>query len=175
MIKYFIAVASFFSCCAVAQQAVNEVKSSSIRANFSAAAIEAYEENSFSRIKDFYQYLEIYSGEDASDALKMQVQENIYSLFAKNAVLSDFFSGDKIALPQLLERIKSKALKFSVINIQKETASCNFWTNSYTLKITGRQAAEQKFVRQKIYFYPEEKSFGNKKKEVWVLLLGEQD
>ncbi|HEX8575727.1 MAG TPA: hypothetical protein VF677_05490 [Flavobacterium sp.] len=171
--KYFIVIAYFFCYCVAGQEANNALKNNSIKANFSMKIIEAYEENSFSKVKDFYEYLEIYADEDASDALKSQVQENIYALFNNNVTVSGFFNQDKITLDQLLERIKSKGLKFTVKDIQKETTSSNFWTTSYTLEITGKNKTEQKKIKQKIYFYPEEKSFGDKKKEVWQLFLGE--
>ncbi|WP_296145919.1 hypothetical protein [uncultured Flavobacterium sp.] len=135
--------------------------------------LEAYEENSFSKVSDFYQFLEIYSDQNSSETLRNQVKENIYSLYKNNSQVTDFFSSEKITLEKLLENSKAKGLKFEVKNIQKEITSNNFWTNSYSLKISDGKEIMQKKVTQKVYFYPEEKSFGSKKKEVWIILLGD--
>lgn len=171
--KYFVIIAVFFCNCLFGQQANNAAIRSDIKANFSVKVLEAYEENSFSKVNDFYQFLEIYSDKNSSEALKKQVEENIYSLFKKNILVSDFFTSDKITVEKLLEKIKSKGLKFDVKSIQKETTFGNFWTTSYTLAISRDTETLQKNILQRVYFYPEEKSFGSKSKEVWSLFLGE--
>lgn len=172
--KYFAIIMFFFCNCLHAQEASNvAIKNTDLKANFSIKVLEAYEENSFSKVKDFYQCLEIYSAKNSSEALKKQVRENIYSLFKENIFVSDFLTPDKITLEQLLRKIESKELKFDVRNIVKETTSSNFWTVSYILAISREKEMIQKNIQQKIYFYPEEKSFGSKKKEIWSIFLGE--
>lgn len=144
-----------------------------IKANFSMKVLEAYEEKSFSKVKDFYQLLEIYSDAKTSELLEKQMKETINSLYKPNSQITDFFSSDTITLEKLLENVKAKSLKFEVKNIQKEMTSDNFWTNSYTLEISDGKEIQQKKIYQKVYFYSEEKSFGNKKKAVWTILLGD--
>jgi len=171
--RYFIIIIFFFGQCVFAQNSDNSVNRMNIKTNFSMKVLEAYEENSFSKVKDFYQFLQIYSDVTTSEALKEQVKGNIYSLYKTNSQIIDFFSSGKITLEKLLEKINAKGLKFKVKNIQKEATSNNFWTNFYTLEIISEKEILQHKIYQKIYFYPEEKSFGNKKKEVWTILLGE--
>lgn len=172
--KYFILILFVFCNCLHAQQASNYgAKNNDIRANFSIKTLEAYEENSFSKVSDFYQLLEIYSDKNSSEALKKQVEENINSLVRNDVLISDFFTSDKIIMGELLKKIQSKGLKFEVKNIRKQAASDNYWIASYTLDISGNREVVQKNISQKIYLYPEEKSFGDKKKEVWSLFLGE--
>jgi hypothetical protein len=171
--KYFIIISFFFSNLLSAQDANNSVKRNSIKANFSVKEIEAYEENSFSKVNDFYQFLEIYSDINSSEALKNQVRENLKSLVVENVLVTNLFTLEKISLEKLLEEINLKRLKFEVKNIQKKSTSTNFWTNSYTLEITDGTQMQQKKIVQRIYFYPHEKSFGTKKKEVWSIFLGE--
>jgi len=171
--RYFIVIAFFFCNCLAAQEANNTMIKNDIKANFSVKVLEAYEENSFLKVKDLYQLLEIYSAKNSSEALQKQIKENIYSLFKENVLVSDFFTSDKITIEKLLEKIASKGLKFELQNIQKEATSSNFWTASYALTISRDKEILQKNIQQKIYFYPEEKSFGNKRKEIWSILLGE--
>ncbi len=173
MMKYFTILLFFFCNCILAQSSDNSINRTNIKANFSMKVLEAYEENSFSKVSDFYQFLEIYSDQNSSETLRNQVKENIYSLYKNNSQVTDFFSSEKITLEKLLENSKAKGLKFEVKNIQKEITSNNFWTNSYSLKISDGKEIMQKKVTQKVYFYPEEKSFGSKKKEVWIILLGD--
>lgn len=171
--KYFTILLFFLCNCILAQSNDNSISRTNIKANFSIKVLQAYEENSFLKVKDFYQFLEIYSDANSSETLRNQVKENIYSLYKNNSQVTDFFNSEKITLEKLLENSKSKRLKFEVKNIQKEMTSNDFWTNSYTLEISDGKEILQKKVTQKIYFYPEEKSFGSKKKEVWTILLGD--
>lgn len=171
--KYFTILLFFLCNCALAQSSDNSVNKNSIKANFSAKAIEAYEENSFSKVNDFYQFLEIYSDKNSSEALKNQVKENLKSLVVENVLVPDLFTSEKITLEKLLEQINAKGFKFEVKNIQKRATSANFWTNSYNLEIKNGAAIQRKNSVQRVYFYPEEKSFGTKKKEVWSIFLGE--
>lgn len=171
--KYLTIILFFFYNCVLAQSSDNSVSRNSIKANFSAKAIEAYEENSFSKVNDFYQFLEIYSNKNSSEALKNQVRENLKSLVVENVLFSDLFTSEKITLEKLLEQINAKGFKFEVKNIQKRTTSANFWTNSYSLEIKNGDEIQRKNLVQRVYFYPEEKSFGTKKKEVWSIFLGE--
>ncbi len=173
MMNYFTILLFFFCNCILAQSFDNSISRTNIKANFSTEVLEAYEENSFSKVKDFYQFLEIYSDVNSSEALKNQVKETIFYLYKNNSQVTDFFGSEKITLEKLLENSKAKGLKFEVKNIQKEATSNNFWTNSYTLKINDGKEIQQKKIYQKVYFYPEEKSFGSKKKEVWTILLGD--
>jgi len=171
--KYFVFILLIFSQCVFSQEANNSVKRNSIKANFSTKAIEAYEEYSFSKVNDFYQFLEIYSDKNSSEALKNQVKENLKSLVVENVLVADIFTSEKITLEKLFEQINTKGFKFEVKNIQKQATYTNFWTNSYILEIVNGAGIQRKNLVQRIYFYPEEKSFGTKKKEVWSLLLGE--
>lgn len=171
--KYFVIILLFFGQCVFSQEANNSVKRNSIKANFSAKAIEAYEENSFAKVNDFYQFLEIYSDKNSSEALKNEVRENLKSLVVANVLVPDLFTSEKITLEKFLEQINAKGFKFEVKNIQKRATSANFWTNSYILEIKNGAENQRKNLLQRVYFYPEEKSFGTKKKEVWSIFLGE--
>jgi len=171
--KYFTIILFFFCNYALAQSSDNSVNKNSIKANFSAKAIEAYEENSFSKVNDFYQFLEIYSDKNSSEALKNQVRENLKSLVVENVLVPDLFTSEKITLEKLLQQINAKGYKFEVKNIQKRATSANFWTNSYNLEIKNGAEIQRKNLTQRVYFYPEQKTFGTKKKEVWSIFLGE--
>ena len=171
--KYLTIITFFFCNCLFAQEANNFAFKNSIKANFSAKAIEAYEENSFTKVNDFYQFLEIYSDKKSSDALRNQLKENLKSLVAENVMIADLFTSERTTLEKLLESINSKGFKFAVKNIQNKATSTNFWTNSYTLEIANGTEILRKNLVQRIYFYPEEKSFGSKKQEVWSIFLGE--
>lgn len=171
--KYFTFILFLFYNCVFAQQANNAAIENSIKANFSIKVLEAYEENSFSKVEDFYELLEMYSDKNASNTLKKQLEERIDALYKENTLVSDFFTSDKISVNKLLDKIASKGLKFEVKNIQKVKTFGNYWTASYILTIQRDTETLQKNISQRIYFYPEEKTFGNKKKEVWSLFLGE--
>ena len=96
--KYFTIILFFCCTCGFSQEANNSVSKNSIKANFSVKAIEAYEENSFSKVNDFYQFLEIYSDKNSSEDLKKQVKENLNSFVLKDVLVEDLFTTEKITL-----------------------------------------------------------------------------
>lgn len=175
MIKYFTIIVFLFYNCTFAQEANHAIAANSIKANFSVKALEAYEENSFSKLKDFYELLEIYSAKNTPNTLKKQLEERINALYKENTLVSDFFTSDKITVDKLLQKVASKELKFEIKNIQKVKTFGNYWTASYILDIQRDTETLQKNISQRIYFYPEAKTFGNKTKEVWSLFLGEME
>lgn len=175
MIKYFTFIVFLFCNCTFAQDVNNTIAANSIKSNFSVKVLEAYEENSFSKVEDFYELLEMYSDKSTSNTLKKQLEERIDALYKENTLVSDFFTSDKIPVNKLLEKVAYKGLKFEVKNIQKIKTFGNYWTASYILTIQRDTETLQKNISQRIYFYPEAKTFGNKKKEVWSLFLGEME
>lgn len=174
--KIIIFLALFFSYAVFAQDS-NTASGQGMKANFSKVSLKAYQENSFSKIKDFYQYLEILSNSSTSESLKNQVKENIYSLFAgKEIQLLDFSSQtpEKITLEKLLQKLeKEKNIQFALKEEITNKTVEDYWLNSYTLEITKGGKSEKIPILQKVNFYPQEKKFGNTTKQVWTITLGE--
>ncbi|MBC8644695.1 hypothetical protein H9W95_13510 [Flavobacterium lindanitolerans] len=90
MIKYFTVIVFLFYNCTFAQEANHAIAANSIKANFSVKVLEAYEENSFSKLEDFYELLEIYSAKNTPNTLKKQLEERINTLYKENTLVSDF-------------------------------------------------------------------------------------
>lgn len=177
MLKYIIALL-FLSNSLLAQEAMSStaVSSTSIKANFSAQSLEAYKESSFSKITDFYEYLQTYSDPASTDDLKTQVKAAIASLFLnKDIQVLDVTSPSLqlISIDQLLEKINRHSFKFEVKNNQNNAVYNNYWLNSYTLEVRNTTALQTFKINQKVYFFPLQKQFGTAKKTVWSVQLGE--
>ncbi len=174
--KIIIILALFFSYAVFAQDS-NSSSKQGMKANFSTASIKAYQKNSFSKISDFYQYLEILSDASAPKPLKNQVRENINSLFANQEIeLVDFTSQklERITLEKLLQKLENeKNIQFTVKEENTNETSNDYWLNSYMLEITREKQSVKIPIRQKVNFYPQEKQFGNTAKQVWTITLGE--
>ena len=166
-------------CCFVnAQQASTAEEMSGMRAQFSMKVIDAYQKSSQSKVKDFFQYAALLSDNSLSDELKLQIEQNINSLFiSKEVNIIDFTSTERkiIALDKFLLRLKEeKNVRFIILNETKsKTTFSDYWMNSYDVLVTKGTISETISVHHKIYFSPMEKQFGSSSKEVWNILLGE--
>ncbi|AWA30621.1 hypothetical protein HYN48_11275 [Flavobacterium magnum] len=152
-----------------------------MKSNFSRAALGAWQQHSLDQVRDYFQYLEMLANETTSDALKAQLKENIYALFnSRNTMVIDITTADKA--PVTLEALLTKMDKFNQplkITLKKKRLSSYFsddsWMNIYTLEIAVNNNIMVNDVSQKIYFQPQLKDFGGRKKEVWSIQLGEME
>jgi hypothetical protein len=146
-----------------------------IRANFTAKSIEAYQENSQNKIREFYEYLTLYSNEKNTE-LKKQIRENILSLTDSDMEILDFTSTvpSEIELDKFLSKIENQSFEFKIKSVQNsaETGS-NDWINSYLLSVIQNGKTSDFKLNQTINFEPKEKQFGSKTKTVWEMKLGD--
>ncbi|MGX7668589.1 hypothetical protein [Flavobacterium pedocola] len=141
-----------------------------IQANFNVAAIGAYQENAEEKIKDLYSYFQMLSG-DESEAFKLQVAQNITNLFGNVSVTMDNLlleSGNKISLEALLQQLKTSKHAIQFLEIEKKTVLENSFLFTYTVQVDSGK----KSIQQQVFFYPVQKQFGSKTKEVWTYTLG---
>ena len=145
---------------------------------FSASSIAAYQEGSQTKVYDFYNYLGLLTSPELSKNLKTQIKENIYTLFRDTSInIPDPTSDnlDKITLEQLLDTMeKRRKTTFTLVGMQSSPVTfADYWVNTFTLEIKTGTHKTTKTLQQKIYFHPEQKTFGSTTKEVWTLKLGE--
>jgi hypothetical protein len=155
---------------------VNTPATPTIRANFTIAAVKAYQESATLKIEDYYQYLTLLSSESTSETLKTEIKNSIYSLFnTENVIVVDFTSHENttISLNDLIEKIDNKNYTFSVSNFENSIVASDYWTTQYQLTITQNNKPIELLYFQRIVFKPVIKTFGSTKKEVWTLFLGE--
>ncbi len=147
-----------------------------IKNTFSTAAIKSYQESSILKIEDFYHYLNLLSGAQAND-LKLQLTENIVSLFDKNNTLvANMAAGskDRIPLTDLLSKISlTPEMAFRVSDVRMLPIGNDFWFCTYQLEISREGEQITLPVTQKIFLQHIVKSFGGTSSGVWELSLGE--
>lgn len=147
-----------------------------IKANFSQKSIEAYQENSQNKLKEFYEYLNLYSKENNIE-LRKQIQSNIFSMVQSESIqVIDFTdsNGKLIDLSGLLKKIENQGYEFEVIEIESsKNISLYAWENSYQLKVSQGNHSEIRKISQTIQFEPWEKKFGSKSKLIWQIKLNE--
>lgn len=169
----------FFLCSVLAFGQNNsslESRSVAIKNNFSTEEVFAYQESANLKLKDFYSYLTLYSNTNLSSALKTEIENNIYRLTGnEHFYLLDIFSkgNSSISITDFLLKIENQNYKFSISNIINSNAEFQSWNCSYELKVLFKNDFLIKNINQKIVFSPIEKSFGNNKKIVWNIYLGD--
>lgn len=149
-----------------------------IKSNFSMQSIKAYQESAVFKIKDYYNFLEIYSNSKTSDSLKIQVKKSIYNLFeTKNNEVIDITASDKyyINIDKLLEKVSDRDFTFKLTNLEHSIVAQDFWTTKYYLQVIEEDEICNLEVFNKVVFKPIQKKFGAKTKEVWTLFLGEME
>lgn len=154
------------------------VAKKSIKSSYSMQSIKAYQESAVYKIKDYYNYLEVYSNSKTSDTLKVQLKSAIHNLFeSKNMEVVDVTATDKycIKIDKLLEKLSDKNYKFKLTDFESSIAVQDFWTTKYYLQVIDEDEQCTIEVFTKVVFKPVQKKFGSKTKEVWTLFLGEME
>lgn len=164
-----------FSGLTFGQQAMDH--SQSIKANFNAKSILVYQENSQQKLKEFYEYLTMYSQEKDAE-LRNQILKNIHSIVQSESIkMLDFTRSSKseISLQDFLKLILNESYQFQILEqpISKEL-ECNQWTNLYTIQVKKGANISDYLIQQIILFQPMKKRFGSKTKTVWEIKLGNQ-
>lgn len=148
---------------------------SSISSHFNSKVISAYTNQSEQLITDFYAYLTLYPQAE-SEALQKELDKSIQQMFLSETILvEDFISGSnkKIKLLELLQYCKENKFVVSVNNIQNTSVNATNFDMRYQLLVTNNAETKTYNFTQKVYLFPVEKQFGNIKKTVWELKLGE--
>lgn len=148
----------------------NKMAKQAIHANFNVAAIAVYQDNAEEKIKDLYSYFQMLSGNE-SEQFKNQVIENVKMLFGNTPVTIDNIvleSEPKTTLDAFLQQLKVSKHTLQFLEVQQKTVQENNFLFTYTVLIDS----QKKRVQQQVFFYPIQKQFGNKTKEVWEYKLG---
>lgn len=186
MIKKFLLIVVFLCSFFVgAQSSMNEsVKEKkaateiSLNKRFSAKVLNAYQENSKTKVEDLFSYFQLLTDANLNDDLKKEVIKNINLLFQNsNAMVVDFTSEslDKISLQQFIQKLLiSEPILFSVSEESKyDSVEYQSWKTGYTVSRTKSGIITKTKIVQKVYFYETPKLFGDETKVVFSTLLGE--
>lgn len=160
-------------------QSVNTSSSKvTIKNTFSFQAIKAYQESAVFKIKDYYNYLELFADDSASDSLRFQLKTTLHNLFVDGEQkVVDFTTSENelITLDKLLEKIQDKNYSFNLSAIENSIVAEDFWTTKYNLEVLQNNQSCTMEIFTKVLFRPMQKKFGTKTKEVWTLFLGEME
>ncbi|MBC7525618.1 MAG: hypothetical protein H7239_14430 [Flavobacterium sp.] len=145
---------------------------------FAVPVLNAYQENSKSKVEDLFSYFQLLTDASLPVDLKKEVVKNINLLVQNpNTIVVDFTSEslDKITIQQLIQKLLiSDPIIFSVSEETKfNSVDYNSWKTSYTVSKTKSGLVTKTKIIQKIYFYETSKSFGNETKIVFSTILGE--
>ncbi|RXR32615.1 hypothetical protein EQG68_07245 [Flavobacterium piscinae] len=176
-INYLLFGLLFFSFFGFAQNAGFSKKS--MKANFSAETLQAYQESSFSKVNDFYEYAQLLTNPTISNDLKEEIITAIFSLYKENynASIINFLSSEKekISLAEFLKLLENeKNIQFKTKKKKEKVQFFNdYWINHYYLEIERNKQITIVEIKQKVFFSENLKSFGENQKEVWSVYLGE--
>ena len=165
----------------VVKESVSEKKSAStmsLNKRFSAKVLNAYQENSKTKVEDLFSYFQMLTDASLNDDLKNEVVKNINLLFQNpNTMVIDFTSDsfDKITLQQFIQKLLiSEPILFSVSDESRyDSVEYQSWKTGYTVSRTKSGIVSKTKIVQKVYFYETPKMFGEETKVVFSTLLGE--
>lgn len=167
-----------FSIYGLAQDAGFSKKS--MKATFSMEALQAYQESSFDKVNDFYEYAQLITNPTISYDLKKEIKTAVHSLFKENDVsIINFLSSEreKISLAEFLNILENENnIRFQTRKKNEKVQFFNdYWINHYYLEIEQNKKITIIEIKQKVYFAENIKSFGENQKEVWSIFLGEMN
>lgn len=165
----------------VVKESVSEKKSAtamSLNKRFSAKVLNAYQENSKTKVEDLFSYFQMLTDASLNDDLKKEVVKNINLLFQNpNTMVIDFTSDsfDKITLQQFIQKLLiSEPILFSVSDESRyDSVEYQSWKTGYTVSRTKSGIVTKTKIVQKVYFYETPKMFGEESKVVFSTILGE--
>lgn len=165
----------------VVKESVSEKKAAStmsLNKKFSSKVLNAYQENSKTKVEDLFSYFQMLTDASLNDDLKKEVVKNINLLFQNpNTLVIDFTSDsfDKITLQQFIQKLLiSEPILFSVSEESRyDSVEYQSWKTGYTLSRTKSGIVTKTKIVQKVYFYETPKMFGEETKMVFSTLLGE--
>ena len=165
----------------VVKESVSEKKAAStmsLNKRFSAKVLNAYQENSKTKVEDLFSYFQMLTDASLNDDLKREIVKNINLLFQNpNTLVIDFTSDsfDKIPLQQFIQRLLlSEPILFSVSDESKyDSVEYQSWKTGYTVSRTKSGIVSKTKIVQKVYFYETPKMFGEETKVVFSTILGE--
>lgn len=150
----------------------------SLNQRFSAKVLNAYQENSKTKVEDLFTYFQMLTDASLNDELKKEVVKSINLLFQNpNIMVIDFTSDsfDKITLQQFIQKLLiSEPILFSVSEETNfNSVEYQSWKTNYTVSRTKSGLKTKSKVIQNVFFYETPKQFGNEIKVVFSTLLGE--
>ncbi|WP_345089205.1 hypothetical protein [Flavobacterium chungnamense] len=165
----------------VVKESVSEKKAAStmsLNKKFSSKVLNAYQENSKTKVEDLFSYFQMLTDASLNDDLKKEVVKNINLLFQNpNTLVIDFTSDsfDKITLQQFIQKLLiSEPILFSVSEESRyDSVEYQSWKTGYTLSRTKSGIVTKTKIVQKVFFYETPKMFGEETKMVFSTLLGE--
>ncbi len=145
---------------------------------FSAKVLNAYQENSKTKVEDLFSYFQMLTDSKLNDDLKKEVVKNINLLFQNsNAMVIDFTSNslDRIPLQQFIQKLLiSEPILFSVSDESEyDAVEYQSWKTEYAVSRTKSGIVTKTKIVQKVYFYETPKMFGEETKVVFTTFLGE--
>jgi hypothetical protein len=165
----------------VVKESVSEKKAAStmsLNKRFSAKVLNAYQENSKTKVEDLFSYFQMLTDASLNDDLKKEVVKNINLLFQNpNTLVIDFTSDsfDKITLQQFIQKLLiSEPILFSVSDESRyDSVEYQSWKTGYTVSRTKSGIVSKTKIVQKVYFFETPKMFGEETKVVFSTILGE--
>jgi len=165
----------------VVKESVSEKKGAtamSLNRRFSAKVLNAYQENSKTKVEDLFSYFQMLTDAKLNEDLKKEIVKNINLLFQNhNTMVIDFTSDsfDKIPLQEFIQKLLiSEPILFSVSDESKyDSVEYQSWKTGYTVSRTKSGFVTKTKIVQKVYFYETPKMFGEETKVVFSTLLGE--
>lgn len=147
-----------------------------IQAQFSPAAILAYQDQAAQKIVDFYSYLALYKQAEATQDFQGAIDESIQDLFLSDDLQvtnSLEATTTKNSLKTWLTTYKQQKTVLLFDKFIKKEVTPTYFLFMYAIRLQSPTENKELFITQKVYFFPVTKMFGSNSKSVWDLKLGE--
>jgi hypothetical protein len=158
------------------EESVKKLALQGMQAQFSPAAILAYQDQAAQKIVDFYSYLALYKQAEATQEFQGAIDESIQDLFLSDDLQvtnSLEATTTKNSLNTWLTNYKQQKTVLVFDKFIKKEVTSTYFLFMYAISLQSPTANKELFITQKVYFFPMIKTFGSTSKNVWNLKLGE--
>lgn len=145
-----------------------------IQNSFDKLTIQTYAVQGQLKVEELFEYLKLISLNGNSPELDKQLLQNIEQLFSENIEQLDGVDNKTTlhSTKQWVNDWKNSKITVERLELNSSQLKHDHWLNQYllTYKVNGKQKTKK--IEIQIFFSPELKSFGETKKKVWELRIG---
>ena len=153
----------------------SKISEVTIQNSFDRISVNAYNIQAQSKVDELIEYLKIAQNPANSEELNAQLKSNVQQLFITDETLlikqfeSNEFSSNPENWMESLKQSKVKIISADLLNTEMKNS---YWIYTYEFRYEVNGKSKKQKVKIQVFFKPQTKNFGSKRKAVWDLKLG---
>ncbi len=153
----------------------SKISEVTIQNSFNRITVNAYNIQAQSKVDELIEYLILAQNTANSDELNAQLKSNVQQLFAteETLVLKQIEGTQSTSNPEIwMESLNQSNVKIISGNLLNSELKSSYWIYTYEVRYELNGKSKKQKVEIQVFFKPQTKNFGSKRKAVWDLKIG---